>query len=252
MLLRVHNFIKGYVIIKVNGFSVERFVNLATYNKIYLWDIKENQDGVVIKVSVSGFKLLKKYARKTGCKIKILNKCGVPFKIQKYKKRKIFSLGIIFFVISLYFFSCFIWLIKIEGNERINSEILLKFCANQDLKIGAFKPKINIKSLEKKIINNFTDISWLNIKINGTCAVIKLRETIPKQKIIDKNTPCDIIADKDGVILNITASAGTPKVKPKDVVKKGDTLVSGEITIENNNSEINEPTQEYEIGRAHV
>ena len=54
------------------------------------------------------------------------------------------------------------------------------------------------------------------------------------------------------MILNITASAGTPKVKPKDVVKKGDVLVSGEIIVENNNSESTEPTKEYVHARADV
>lgn len=252
MLLRIYNFFKGYIKIEVSGFSVERFVNLATYNGIYLWDIKRSNNGAIIKVSIKGFKLLKKYAKKTGCKIKILNKCGLPFKIYRYKKRKIFAGGLIFFVISLYLLSSFIWLIKIDGNERINSEDLLRFCEKQNLKIGTFKPTINSKLLEKQLLNNFSDISWINIKITGTRAIIQLKETIPKQKIIDRNTPCNIVASKDGLILNVTTSSGTPMVKQKDVVKKGDILVSGEVTIENNNLESSEPTTEYVHAKAQV
>lgn len=252
MLLDICNFFKGYILIEVKGFSVERFVNLATYNNIFLWDLKRSNNGIVLKVSIKGFKLLKKYARKTGCKIKILNKNGLPFKIYRYKKRKIFAAGIIFFVVSLYLLSSFIWLIDIEGNERINSEDLLRFCEKQNFKFGSFKPRLNLKLLEKNLLNNFSDISWINIKINGTRAIIQLKETIPKQKIIDKSTPCNIIAKKDGLILNVTASSGMPKVKPKDVVKKNDILVSGEVVIENNNSEINEPSVEYVHADAEV
>lgn len=252
MLLDICNFFKGYVLIGVKGFSVERFVNLATYNGIYLWDIKRNGDGVILKVSVKGFKMLKKYARKTGCRIKILNKLGLPFKIYRYKKRKIFAGGLIFFVFSLYLLSSFIWLINIEGNDRINSEDLLRFCQQQNFKIGSFKPKINFKLLEKKLLNSFSDISWINIKVNGTRAIIQLKETIPKQKIVDRNTPCNIIAKKDGLILNATVSSGTPKIKQKDVVKKGDILVSGEVIIENNNLESSEPVTEYVHAKAKV
>lgn len=252
MLLDICNFFKGYVLIGVKGFSVERFVNLATYNGIYLWDIKRNSDGVILKVSVKGFKMLKKYARKTGCRIKILNKRGLPFKIYRYKKRKIFAGGLIFFVFSLYLLSSFIWLINIEGNDRINSEDLLRFCQQQNFKIGSFKPKINFKLLEQKLLNSFSDISWINIKVNGTRAIIQLKETIPKQKIVDRNTPCNIIAKKDGLILNATVSSGTPKIKQKDVVKKGDILVSGEVVIENNNLESSEPVTEYVHAKAKV
>lgn len=149
MLLDICNFFKGYILIEVKGFSVERFVNLATYNNIFLWDLKKSNNGIVLKVSIKGFKLLKKYARKTGCKIKILNKNGLPFKIYRYKKRKIFAAGIIFFVVSLYLLSSFIWFIDIEGNERINSEDLLRFCEKQNFKFGSFKPRLNLKLLEK-------------------------------------------------------------------------------------------------------
>lgn len=252
MLLSLYNFFKGYVVVQVKGFSTERFVNLATYNKIYLWDIRKIDSGIQIKVSIKGFKLLKKYARKTGCKIKIVKKSGMPFKINRYRKRKIFAGGLIFFIISMYLLSSFVWLIKIEGNERVNSEEILRFCSRCNFKVGSFKSKLNLKSLEKQLLNNFGDISWVNIKLNGTSAIIQLKETIPKQDIIDTNTPCNVIAKKDGLIENITASAGTPKVKQKDVVKKGDVLVDSQITIENNNAESSEPTVEYVHAQAQV
>ena len=74
---------------------------------------------------------------------------------------------------------------------------------------------------------------------------MNIKEIIPAEKIINKREPCNIVAKKDGLILNIITSAGTPKVKINDVVKKGDILVSGEILIENNNSESNEPSFDY-------
>jgi len=235
MLLSVCNFFRGYVVVEVTGFSVERFMNLASYNQIYLWDIKRNANGVSLKVSIKGFKQLKKYLRKTGCKTRILNKHGLPFKLFRYKKRKIFAAGIFFFVISLWVLSSFIWMININGTERINQDEILKFCAQNNFKLGSFKPKLNIKFIEQELLNNFSDISWINIKIKGTCALIKIKEIIPKQELIDKNSPCDVVATQDGLIVNIFVSSGTPKVKSKDIVREGDILVSNEVLIENDN-----------------
>jgi similar to stage IV sporulation protein len=252
MLLGVANFFRGYVLIRVTGFSVERFINLVTYNQIYLWDIKRDEDGVILKVSIKGFKKLKKFARKTGCKIKILNKLGVPFKIYKYRKRKIFAAGLFFFIISLLILSSFIWQIDISGTERLNQDDILKFCEKNNFKIGSSKSKIDCKYIEKELLNNFSDISWINIKIKGTRALIEIKEIIPKQKVIDRNTPCDVIAKRDGLIEDIFVSSGSPKVKQKDVVKKGDVLASSEMIVENNNASSNELVKEYVHADAEV
>ena len=134
MLLEINNFFRGYILLEVKGFSTERFINLTSYNNIYLWDIKKNQNGVTLKVSIKGFKLLKNYARKTGCKIKILKKYGLPFKIYKYKKRKIFALGLLAIIILLCLFSSFIWRINILGNKKISSEKILNFCVKKKSK----------------------------------------------------------------------------------------------------------------------
>ena len=79
MFLALWNYLKGYVIIKVSGFSTERFINMASYRGIYIWDMKTYDGYIYIKVSLSGFKLLKECARKTGCKFEIVNRCGLPF-----------------------------------------------------------------------------------------------------------------------------------------------------------------------------
>ena len=80
-------------------------------------------------------------------------------------------------------------------------------------------------------MEDFADISWVSVGIHGTDATIRLAETIEGVEIIDKETPCDIVASTDGVILQITAERGTPLVAAGDVVKKGDVLISSALTI---------------------
>ena len=43
MFLSVWNYLRGYVTIELSGFSVERFMNLASHKGIYLWDIKNTK-----------------------------------------------------------------------------------------------------------------------------------------------------------------------------------------------------------------
>lgn len=231
MFLKIWNYLRGYVIIEVSGFSAERFINLAVHKGIYLWDIMPTQKGILMKVSIKGFKRLKECSKKTRCKVKIKSRFGCPFFIFKHRKQKFYLLGIIIFIALLYTLSSFVWLINIEGNDRISQDTLLSFCSDRGFKVGSFKPSLDTKALEKELKNNFSDLSWIAISINGTCATIKMTETILAPEILDYSKPCDIIAEGDGVITSIVASTGSPKVKAKDVVKKGDVLVSGELIV---------------------
>lgn len=231
MFLKLWNYIRGYVIIKVSGFNVERFINLAAHKGLYIWDVTYCQDGIYMKVSVKAFKLLRSCVKKTKCKVKIVGKEGYPFIAHKYRKRKIFALGAIFFVFILYFLSSFIWLVEIEGNDRIHADQIANFFAEQNIKVGGYKHSINKKEAEKKFLNSFTDVSWVNVSIKGTRATIRMTEILPKQDIIDRTEPCNIVASKDGIISSIVTSAGTPLKKEMDIALKGEVIVSGELVI---------------------
>ena len=229
MLLDIWNYLRGYVVIEVTGFSVERFVNLAVHRGIYVWDVKYNGASVSMKVSASGFRLLKECGKKTGCRFKIAEKKGYPFVAHRYRNRKLFGLGIVLFVFLLYYLSGFIWLVEISGNDRLESTELNNYLKAQGLYIGARKADIERHTLERNTALYFGDISFINIGIKGTKAAVTIAETLPKTEIIDKSLPCDIVAKKDGIITNIYVSAGDPAVREKDIVSKGDILVKGAL-----------------------
>jgi similar to stage IV sporulation protein len=231
MLLDARQFVKGYVTVHVTGFSVERFLNIAAFHGIYLWDVKRTETGVVMNVSIPGYKMLKNSARKTNCKLRIHKKNGYPFIVYRYRKRKILWGGVLFFVLGLYALSSFIWRIDIAGRERISPEAVLAFCEQYGLKVGAFKYSINHKQLQKDLPLNFPEIAWADVHTKGTRTTVTISETIPKQPLLDKETPCHIVAAKDGLITGIVTGAGKPLVRRHDIVKQGELLVSGALEL---------------------
>ncbi len=231
MSLKLWNYSRGYVIIEVEGFSKERFLNLVANKNIYVWDIRQNKNVLEMKVSVKGYKQLKPLWKKAKVKVKITEKIGAPFKIFKYRRRKILLTGMIFFVLSLYILSGFVWKINITGNERIANEDINKFLKENNIKIGSLKRNIIPQEVETAIIKNFPDFSWVSLRKNGTSLEIAVAENIEKKEIIDRDTPCNIIAKKDGIIDSIATSEGEAVVGIGDVVKKGDVLVKSEVYL---------------------
>lgn len=164
--------------------------------------------------------------------MKIVAKHGYPFVAHRYRKRKLLAAGFIFFVCMLYFLSSFVWLIDVQGNSRLRTDDILSFCRDEEkLTVGVFKHMVDTRAVKNSLMDHYPDIAWVDVHIKGTRATIKLAETIPSQEMIDRNTPCDIVAKKDGLISHMVTAAGTPLVKQNDVVRKDDLLVSGEVVV---------------------
>jgi len=221
-------FITGYVSISVEGYYIERFINICISKNILLWNIKrEKSSFLYANIGIKNFKKLKEIARKTKCRLELKEKKGIPFILHRYKKRKIFLILLILLLIAIYFASNFIWNIEVIGNEKINSEELIQDLNDQGLKIGMLKSKVNTKDIINNIRLKRQDIAWMGIEIDGTNAQINVVESSPKPDIINEDEYCNIVSDKVGVITKIVPQNGTALVKIGDIVKEGTILIGG-------------------------
>lgn len=238
MLLKVWRLFKGYLIIQIKGISPERFINLCSYRKIYIWNLTRVNGKYQFNISIKDFKSLKPIIRKTGIVPRIIEKRGLPFFLKKNKKRKAFFLGVLACIILVYIMSLYIWNISFSGGSKYTPETLIKFLDDNNVSAGMKKSKINCQKIEEDIRLEYKDIGWVSAEIKGTRLIIKITETnmpIPIQKV---TTPSHIVASKDGIIQSIITQTGEPQVRPGDVVKKGDLLVSGVLEIMSDFEEI--------------
>lgn len=222
------NYILGYVNIKVEGFFIERFINICISKKILLWNMKREKSTILYaNIGIQDYKKLKNIAKKTKTRINIQSKKGMPFLLHRYRKRKIFVelLAIIF--IALFMMSKFIWNIEIKGNTRISKTEIMEELNKNGLKIGTYKRKLNANSVINKVRLDRGDIAWIGIDIEGTNAIVEIKETSEAPEIIDENEYCNIVSNKEGMITKINVQNGTAVVKEGDIVKEGDTLVLG-------------------------
>lgn len=227
-LKRIVSYILGYIQIKVEGYYIERFINICKKNKILLWNINRERDCILkCNIAIKDFKNVIKIGRQTKCKINIEKKRGFPFKANRYKKRKFFLIMFFILVIVVIMISNFIWDVEVEGTESIDKNEIIEEAQNLGLRIGVLKFNVNTQEIIDKIRLDRKDISWVAIDISGTKATIKIVEATTKPDIIDEDDFCNIVATKDGIIQKIKAVNGTPLVKEGDVVTKGDILVAG-------------------------
>lgn len=227
-LQRFCNIAKGYVRIYIEGFYIEKVINICKKNNIELSNVTRSKSTIIYgDVAIADYKALTKIVKKNKCKVKIIKKRGIPFFIRKYRKRKIFAIAMVLVCICMFALSRFIWNIEIVGNNNISNEEILNIVKDEGLEIGNLKSKVNLTDIVEKIRMERSDISWVGIKLSGTNVKIEVVESDLAPDIIDENDYCNIVANKDAMIEKISAQNGTAQVKQGDVVKKGTVLIAG-------------------------
>lgn len=232
LLLKLWNYLRGYVIIIVEGYFIEKFLNICSRRQILLWDVKVQKDHILtMRMSINGFKLIRPIAKKTGCKVRLLKKIGLPFVFNRYRRRKAFFAGALLFVALIYAMTSFIWSIEITGNKNIETSRLESILSESGIKTGALKYSINTDNAVSNMLLGTNDISWVSIVLKGTKVKVELRERLKVPEIIPRHEPCDIVASKDGLIKQVIATEGIEAAGEGDTVKKGQVLISGKIPL---------------------
>lgn len=231
MIIRlILSLLLGYVRIEVEGYYVERFINICTNKKFLIWNLKrKNGVNLLLNIGIKDFKKISKICKKTNCKVRILKKRGIPFLLNKYKKRKIFAISLLIIFILIFTSSRYIWNIEIKVQDNMEIENIQQDLENIGLKKGILKKSIDTTQIINEIRLKRDDISWVGIDIEGTCVKVNIVKAKESPEIIDNSDYCDIIASKPGEIIKIIAQNGTAMVKTGDFVQVGDILIGGFI-----------------------
>lgn len=220
--------------IKVTGRNINNFLKRLINNNI---NIEK-----VIPISHKEIDLIINYQDldkvlklKTIYNIKIVRYYG-KLRIIKRIKKDIFILSsLLISLLLIYTLSNIIF--KIEVIHSNNNIIKLVTKELEDNGIKKYKFVKNYQEIEKiknKILEENKDtLEWLEIIREGTKYTIRVEERIINNKPKD-NKIYNIVASKNAVIKNIYAESGEKIRSINTYVKKGDIIISSDITLPNN------------------
>ena len=238
LLIRLWTYIRGYVIIFIEGFFLEKFLNICARKQIFLWDIKRRSACMMtLKVSIKGFKLLRPVAGKTGSRVGIMEKVGLPFILNRYRRRKTFILGAAIFLALFYIMTSFVWSVELTGNKMIGTEFFMKKLEEAGIRPGALKYGIDTDKAVNYLMLEVKELAWISLTLKGTKIKVEVVERIMPPELVPKNEPCNIVARRDGVIKAVIVKEGQEKVKEGDTVVKGQVLVSGSVPVKGKGNE---------------
>lgn len=227
IVIKLIRYILGYVSFTAEGGFPERFVNLCTKNRIPLWNMQNRQKCITADTTVAGYKNIRQCAKKSGVRVRIEKKHGLPFFLSANKVRKGIIIGITAAVVIVAFLSTMVWSITVDGNKSISDEQILSVFSQLGVKVGVRRSSVSASDAADEAVKMIDGLNWASVNIRGSRVEIVVSEKTEAPEYPDTVTPCNIIAAEDGTILSIEVNIGEQEVKPGDAVLKGELLISG-------------------------
>lgn len=222
--------ILGSVEFRGEGAYPERFLNLAAAGRLKVWNVRE-KDGVFSgRVYCRHYRALALCGKKSGMRIRIAKKRGLPFLLHRYRKRWGVGLGLLLFAGLLILSQNFIW--QVEYPEMAEKDQAYLEAALEEMGVceGAYIKKLDIPQIQRDILMKMEDLSWIALNIDGTKLTVELSQKVTPPEPADRS-PYHVVAKKPGVISGMEVYEGKKMVKVNDVVKKGQLLVSGLVEV---------------------
>lgn len=224
---------KASVRIRVEGDAKERFLNMCRARNFPVWDIQADKEQNIICMSMNKrhFLASKSAIRKTGVKVAVTEKSGLPFLLKKISARRVFAAGAIFCILFLILMMQSVWAFEFEGNLQITNEQITDYLESRGVIIGTPVRKLDYGDLEAGLREQFDEITWASVVRRGTTLIIRIKEreyAEVSQRYTDRT---DIVADVSGTIVSMVVKEGVPLVKTGSQIEQGDILVCGAVPI---------------------
>ena len=147
----------------------------------------EPERRVTAKTGISGFRLIRPVARKTGCRVRLLKKRGLPFVFSKYRRRKAFLQELFCFFILLNVLASFVWCIEITGNEKLDRVFLENALAANGIRTGVLKYRIDTRRAVDRMMLDVGRLSWISISNKGNEGKGRGKEREDLPEIVPRN-----------------------------------------------------------------
>lgn len=218
--------INHYVYIKCRVRNQNRILVKLYKNKVNVYDVIKKEDEIYLKVLASDYERIKKEI--VTAKFYYVGESGF-YRVRRWiTPLKILAVFLFLFLTNL-FSNVIVKVNVIHSNKEIR-ELVSKALDNEGIHVWSLKKDYKaLQDIKDKILTTYKDrLEWLEIESVGMTYVVRIEERI-QNHFSEENKYCHIVADKSGIIDNITSTKGEIVVHEGQYVKEGDILISGEI-----------------------
>lgn len=217
----------GEITVKIDGFNTsvlcEKLHRMCKVKSLYT-----KNDTVFLTTSGIYERKIAELCEKGNCVYEIVGRRGAVYAVKRYIKRFGFYIGAVVMAALVFFLSNTVMRVEIVGtDDEVLVTELRGLLREEGVKAGAYIPSMNFLEISSTLFERCDGISWASAGSVGSVVYVNVYENT--SKIADENMriPCNIVADKDAVIVKAEVKVGRLEVLLGSAVCKGQVLVSG-------------------------
>lgn len=210
----------------------EFIVNVCNCAGIGIRRLKNSGDGSTFFVKKRDFSAFCELMTRHCKEYKTLNDKTISGFFRRNLPRFGLYAGLAFVIFACVFYSLKVTRVEIAGNSLVSYDAIMEAVA-EAVELPCERGKVDRKSIEQAIIA-LDGIASASVEQRGNTLLVNVYEELEKAEVQDKSDYTDVKSLYDGIITRVIVYSGTAAVKAGDTVKKGQTLISSDVVIDEN------------------
>ncbi len=225
------NLITGWRTVTVPEKHAADALNILRTYRYTHWHMRRDTNGAIaFRLCGNECSTYLKICHSAGICVETGRMHGIPDLFGRYKGRWGIPAGILSAALIIWLSTTVVWSIEITGNKTLSDEQIRGI-----LKECGFTEGVQFGSMDFELFQNYvlmtTDaISWIAVNMYGTTAQVEVRENNTGNRSTYPGA-ANIIAAEDGQIAEVRLKSGRASVTIHDVVRKGELLISGIMSV---------------------
>ena len=173
------------------------------------------------------FRKLAALAEKRGESVRILRRPGLYWVFKRLALRPVLATGLTVPILLSLLLPTRVLFVRVEGNEAVHSRRILAAAEDCGIRFWASRRQVRSEQVKNALLEAVPELQWAGVNTAGCTAVISVRERTKEEEAEAGNGVSHVEAIRDGVVLSVTATAGTPLCQIGQAVRAGEVLISG-------------------------
>ena len=159
--------------------------------------------------------------------IRVIRRDGSYWLVKGLLKRPVLVLGVLILLTVSLYLPTRVLFIQVEGNSIVPTNQILEKAAQCGISFGTSRRTVRSEKMKNALLEAMPELQWAGINTKGCVAVITVHEKLKGEQIQNSDGFSSLIASRDGIIQECTATSGTALCKPGQAVQAGQVLISG-------------------------
>ena len=158
----------GQVRVRVTGASLTRFLNLCAAQGITLRQMDRTAwNELHATLSIRDFRMLRRHMGRTGCRVHILRKRGLPFLAARLRPRTALWGGAVFAAALCWLLGTHVWAIQTEIAPAIDEVAVMQQLSEMGVRIGMPIKDLNTRQIRWKMMQLQPNITFFSLNLRG-------------------------------------------------------------------------------------